>query len=138
MSDEFRNEVKLAVKEGKWVGWTIIKASVGFIIFFLILDTALWLDGRALGIFYMDIDREVIQYSQQYSETKVNLLNKLYSDYLELKTEIAELGVSDGNEEIIAAKNAQLKNAAKRIKTEAGMIPASQLPEDIATFLVQQ
>jgi hypothetical protein len=74
---------------------------------------------QSLGIISLDIRREVTQHSQQYVETKVNLLNKLHNDWLSLDAEIAELSVGDDNNEIIAAKLAQQKNTVNRIRTEA-------------------
>ena len=91
---------------------------------------------QATGIITLSIEREVTQHSRQYTETKASLLEKLHSDYLQLDAEIAQLSADDGNEEkIIAAKRAQQKAIAKRLRTEASRIPASQVPTEINSFL---
>ncbi len=128
---EFRDGAKQVGKEVSFVLWTILKWGIPTIIVLALLGFLC----QSLGIISLDIQREVVQHSQQYVETKVNLLNKLYNDWLRLEAEIAEFGASEGNEEIIAAKRAQQKNTAKRIRTEASMIPNSQVPESVQSFL---
>ena len=106
--------------------WALLAIIVLVILFFIL---------QSLGIISLGIQREVIQHSQQYVETKVNLLNKLHNDYLQLDAEIAELRTGEDNEGIIAAKKAQQKNTINRMKTEADMIPSSQVPTSVKSFL---
>lgn len=128
---EFRRDVKEAEKEGWFVLGRVLKWGIPTILVFAVLAFL----AQSLGIISLDIQREVIQHSQQYVETKVNLLNKLHNDWLQLDAEIAELRAEDGNEEIITAKQAQQKNTANRIRTEAGMIPDSQVPAAVQSFI---
>jgi hypothetical protein len=65
----------------------------------------------------------------------VALLNKLHSDYMTLDAEIAELKSGEDNEEIISAKQAQQKSIISRLHNEADLIPESQVPDHIQTFL---
>ncbi len=128
---EYRDEVKKINKEVPFTLWTVLK----WVILILVVCVILYWVGLSTGIISRDIKREVIQHSQQYTETKGNLLNKLHDDWLQLDTEIVELKTYEGNDEIIAAKKAQQKNLVKRIRREAGMIPESQVPENVRTFL---
>lgn len=129
---EYRDELKRASKEAPYTAWTFLKWGLLAIIVVAILVFL----AQALGIISINIQREVVQHSQQYVETKVNLLNKLHTDWFQLNAEIAELKASDeDNSEIIAAKVAQQKNIVNRIQTEADMIPDSQIPARIRSFL---
>jgi len=128
---DFRRDVREVEKEGWFVLRKVLKWGIPIIIVLALLGFL----AQSLGIISLDIQREVIQRSQQYVETKVNLLNKLHNDWLQLDAEIAELRADDGNEGIVAAKRAQQKNTANRIRTEAGMIPDSQVPDSVKAFI---
>ncbi|RLB87180.1 MAG: hypothetical protein DRH10_09540 [Deltaproteobacteria bacterium] len=128
---EYRNELKRVSREAPYTAWTFLKWGLLVLLVFTILAFI----AQALGIISINIQREVVQHSQQYVETKVNLLNKLHTDYLQLDAEIAELRAGEGNEEIIEAKRAQQKNIVTRMKTEAEMIPNSQVPASVKLFL---
>lgn len=128
---EYRDEVRRAGKEVPFTLWTILRWGIPTIIVIAMLAFL----AQSLGIISLDIRREVVQHSQQYVETKVNLLNKLHNDWLQLDAEIAELRVGAGNEDIVAAKQAQQKNTANRIRTEADMIPDSQVPASVQSFI---
>lgn len=127
----YRNEVKKVGKEVPFTLWTLFKWGIPTI---LVIAVLLFL-AQSMGIISMNIQRETTQHSQQYVETKVNLLNKLLSDWSQLDAEIAELKTGEGNEDITTAKQAQQKNIVSRIRTEAGMIPSSQVPSDVKTFM---
>ncbi len=128
---DFREEVKKIEKEAPFTIWKFFKWAVVVIIVIAVLGFL----AQSLGIFSMDIKREVTQHSQQYVETKINLLNKLHTDWLQLDTEIAELRTGEDNEEIITAKQGQQKNTINRIHTEAEMIPSSQVPPTVRSFI---
>lgn len=85
----------------------------------------------ATDIITLGIQREIVQHSQQYVETKINLLNKLYNDHEQLEAEISTLS---GNG-VIEAKKAQQKAVVVRIKTEATMIPENTVPPEIREFI---
>ena len=130
---EYRKEVNGVEKEVPFIIWKIVKWGIPLLVVVLLLGFGL----QSTGIVSMNINREIVQHSQQYVETKINLLNKLHADWYELDTDITELRVGGGNEELIAAKKAQQKNSTKRILTEAGMIPSFQLPENIKIFVTK-
>ena len=105
------------------------------IILLLAIGLGIYWALEASNVVTYNIKREAIQHSQQYTETKVSLLNKLYNDWLQLDSEIAELKNVAGNAEILSAKFAQQKETAIRIKTEAELIPASEVPPEILRFV---
>jgi hypothetical protein len=82
----------------------------------------------------LDIERENIQHSRQYVETKVSLLQNLRAAYLRLNVEIAE-SQSRGQDEIVQAQQAQQAAIVSQMHNEASMIPASEVPAEVAAFL---
>ncbi|KKQ56843.1 MAG: hypothetical protein US74_C0010G0004 [Parcubacteria group bacterium GW2011_GWA2_38_13] len=132
---EYRDEVRRVSKEVPFTLWMLLKWGVPTI---LIIASLMFL-ANSLGIISLNIQREVIQNSQQYVESKVSLINKLHGDWLQLDAEIAEMQAAeagaDGNAEIISAKHAQQKSIVNRLRTEVGMIPSSQVPEAVQAFL---
>ena len=130
-SREYRDEARFVRRE---TFWTLRKALP---IFLVVLVVAVFIGWglKSAGIIGMNIEREVIQHSQQYVETKVNLLNKLHGDWLKLNADIAQAKTIEGAEVVILAKRAQRNNTLERIKTEASMIPSSQVPPAVQSFL---
>ena len=126
---EYKDDLKAVSKEIPGTAWFIFKWGL---LALLVLGVLVFI-AQSMGIISMDIGREVVQHSRQYTETKTSLLEKLHSDYLQLDAEVAELSAGKDNDEIISAKRAQQKAITKRIKTEAGRIPSSQLPTSIRT-----
>ena len=131
MSD-YHDDLKSVLKEVPYTAWTFFKWGLLAIIVIAIFIFI----GQGLGLISINIHREVTQHSQQYVETKVNLLNKLQNDWFQLDAETVELRMGDeDNGEIINAKIAQQKNIVKRMRTEADMIPDSQVPTSVRSFL---
>ncbi len=128
---EYREAVKGVGRDVPFTIWTVVKWGVPILVILMAVGWGL----QAAGIITMNIRREVIQHSQQYVETKVTLLEKLHSDWLQLDAEIAELNADDGTGDIVRAKQAQQKSIVKRIITESSRIPQSQLPASIRSFL---
>ncbi|MFA4942999.1 MAG: hypothetical protein WC564_05180 [Patescibacteria group bacterium] len=131
-SNEYRNEVRKIGKDVPFTFWTFFKWSLGFIIVVAVLGFV----AQSLGIISLSIEREKIQHSQPYIETKVVLLEKLHNDWYDLEAEIVELKLAKESDEFISAKQAQQKNIVKRIKAEANLIPESQIPEEINDFIL--
>lgn len=128
---EYRDSLKGINKEAPYTAWTIFKWGL----LAIIIIGALLFFAQSLGIISMNIEREVTQHSRQYVETKVTLLEKLHSDWLQLNTEIAELERGEENNEIVSAKRAQQKSIVARLQTEARLIPNSQVPDSVQSFL---
>ena len=91
----------------------------------------------AANIVSLGIQREAIQHSQPYVETKISLLHKLHTDWMQLDAEIAELKTIPESQSIITAKQAQQKSIIIRLREEAELLPDSQVPTSIAQFLVR-
>lgn len=80
------------------------------------------------------IEREAVQQSQQYNETKTRLLNDLYEDVLRLDVEILEAT----NPSVADAKRAQRAQAIRQMREESQLMAQSQIPEVISTFLTTE
>ena len=106
-----------------------ILGGVAVLVVLLLLSWGL----MAANIISLDIKREATQHSQPYVETKISLLHKLHTDWLQLDTEIAEIDIVD----IKKAKTAQQINIVNRIKSEAELIPYSQVPDSIKVFIAK-
>ena len=133
-----KTELKELSREGRFASWTLFKWAAVVLPVVLIVGLGVFWLLTATSIVTRDIQREVTQHSQQYVEAKVNLLNKLYSDWTQLQAEIKVMEVAGGGEEIISAKQAQQRAIAIRAKTEAGMIPESQVPTDVKRLVAEQ
>lgn len=130
-SEDYRNEVRAGIKEANWTIWKVLPTVVLVGVILVILGWGL----KAVGIIGKDIEREVVQHSRQYTETKASLLEKLHNDYLQLSAEIAEFNASEGADEIVSAKSAQQKAILRRMRTESDRMPESQVPTHIRSFL---
>lgn len=125
---EFNSELREANRTMPSVVWTILWWGIPILTVLLVLGWGL----QAAGIVSMNIRREVVQQSQQYSETKVSLLHKYHNDWLQLEAEIAQFG---DNPQLVQAKRAQQANLVMTMREEAARIPKSEVPEAIGTFL---
>jgi len=107
------------------------KKIVGYGVLGFVLLILLGFGMQALGIISIGIQREVVQHSQPYVETKISLLHSLYNDWLQLDSEVAE----SGNETVIRAKTAQQKAILMQMREESELIPSSEVPQSIKVFL---
>ena len=130
MSD-YRDGLKAADKDAPYAAWIFFKWGL----LALVVIGLLYFAGLSLGILKMDIERENVQHSRQYVETKISLLEKLHTDWLRLDAEIIELTIEEGNESIISAKTAQQKYIVVQMRTEVRRIPDSEVPATIRSFL---
>lgn len=132
MSEEYRNEIERGIKEARWTFRAV------FLKLFLPILAVLVIVGfilQATGIISIGIEREIRQHSQPYVETKVSLLHKLHTDWLQLESEIAEFKAADGSNEIISAKKSQQKEIIIRMHEEAELIPTNEVPRSVKEFL---
>lgn len=136
--DPYRDEMRRVEKEARW---TLTKfLPVALIVIALIAAIAVGLSWglKAGGIIGKNIEREVTQHTQQYTEAKASLLQGLYNDWLGLDTEITELSRNPQNESVVAAKRAQQKALVEQMRSEADLIPESEVPRSVARFLAQR
>ena len=80
----------------------------------------------------INLHRENIQSSQQYTESQVQRLQNLYTEYNSLDVKIAEAGEDSA---LVDALKAQQKALVSQMETIADLIPESEVPQDIRTFL---
>jgi len=110
-----------------------ILIGVGIFLIALILGILVFWGLTATGIITRGIQREVIQHSQPYVETKLNLLWSLYNDWTQLESEITETG----DTAVIEAKRAQQAATVSQMRQEASMIPEGTVPPELREFINQ-
>ena len=108
-----------------------IVIGVSILLAVLIFGTLVFWGLTATGIITLGIQREVVQHSQQYVETKLNLLWSLYNSWTRLDAEIAEATDSG----VVEAKKAQQVATFSQMKQEASMIPEDTVPQEIREFI---
>lgn len=114
------------------------KSLPGAVLVTVVVLAIVTLLGMALtgtGIFFRDIEREVVQHSRQYTETKTGILQSLHSDWLALESEIKALSGDPGNQSIVDAKRSQQKAIVRQMRSEADLIPESEVPRSVVDFL---
>ncbi len=107
-----------------------------FILFVVVIGVgALSLGAKAVFLpANIAIEREAVQQSQQYNETKTRLLNDLYENALELDVKILEAT----NPSVAAAQRAQRNQIVRQMREESQLMAESQIPAVIVTFLNQE
>jgi hypothetical protein len=80
--------------------------------------------------------RESIQQSQEYSETKQRLVLQLIDTHAQLGAEIAALD-PETDAALIGAKQAQQRTLVMRLRTEVQTLSSSEVPPAVTTFLAQ-
>ncbi|QQR82150.1 hypothetical protein IPJ70_02595 [Candidatus Campbellbacteria bacterium] len=120
-----------------------MKDVLKFIVWMFLAATVVAVLGAYLSIWnlpLMNIQREVVQHSQQYIEAKVSLLQELHNEWLKLESECIALSASIDDSmsvKIMAAKRAQQKALVDKMRSEADLIPESEVPRSITVFLAQ-
>lgn len=102
----------------------------GGIVLVLTIFATMMVVGGGFRLLGMNINREVRQHSQQYTETKTALLRNLHSNYQDLEMQLIE-----ASPQLAKALRAQQAGTVRRMKEQADLIPSSQVPADIAAFL---
>jgi len=133
------NEYKEDRKEASKAVRAWIPFGLGLGAFVLVIVLVLIFAGLAVwggyAIIHKAFEREIVQQSQQYTESKGALLHKLYGEYIQLDADITMLEASGGNREVINAKIAQQKELVGRIKYEASLVPDSEVPDEVRAFI---
>ena len=115
-----------------------VKFGIGFftIVFVVVMAIgAISLGAKAIFLpANIAIEREAVQQSQQYNETKTRLLNSLYEDVLQLDVEILETT----NSSVAGAKRAQRAQLVRQMREESQLMAQSQIPTIISTFLTAE
>jgi hypothetical protein len=129
-SREYREEARFAIKESFWTLRRIVPLFLGVLSVLVLVGWGL----RSTNIVDKDIDREVVQYSQQYTESKQAKLQNLYTQYTNLQIRVAE-AEANGQNSIVAAVHAQQKAILAQMKRETTNIPSSEVPEEVERLI---
>ena len=129
-NSDYRNEAQEVIKETNWTIWKIIPT---LFIVALVITVFGW-GLKSAGIIGKDIDREVVQHSRQYTESKQASLQNLYTQYVGLQTKVAE-AEAVGSTKVAEAAMAQQMAIIAQMRREAGNIPSSELPSNIQQLI---
>lgn len=75
-----------------------------------------------------NLETTAIRESNEFVQTKLATLQKLDGDCVRLQSEITALGQQPGNDELIAAKRAQIRAVADQYRSERSYLPADRQP----------
>lgn len=123
---EYRNQVSTGIKESYWTIGKILPIGLLVIGILMFLGWGL----QSAGIISKNIEREVVQHSRQYTESKQAMLSTLYAEYTRLQTQFIEANNNEQGE-LAAAVNAQRSAIVFQMKRESANIPESEIPAEI-------
>lgn len=85
----------------------------------------------------LDNERNAIQHSHQYTDAKRSMLLKLAEDYEVSDADIAKYRASDPErfKDVVKGMETQQEVLLARIRSEAKMIPADQVPDSVRKYL---
>jgi len=127
---EYRNEASVVAKEATWTVWRFLPL---FILVIIILTVIGW-GLKSAGIIGMDIEREVVQHSRQFVESKQAKLQSLYTQYVNLQTKVAEANAA-GATKVAQATEAQQMALLAQMKREAINIPSHKIPTEVQQLI---
>jgi uncharacterized membrane protein len=117
----------------KDVSWTIWRFLPIFLLVIVILTIIGW-GLQSAGIIGKNIEREVVQHSRQFIESKQAKLQNLYTQYLDLQTKAIE-AETVGATEVVKAVQAQQKAIIAQMRREATNIPTSEVPAEVQRLI---
>ena len=130
MSKEYRDGMNEVAKD---TSWTVMRfLPVGLLIVAILVMLGWFL--QSTGIISMNIDREVVQHSRQYTESKQGMLQNLYTEYANLQTKVVE-AEANGATNVADAARAQQGALLAQMKREATNIPNSQIPPEVKRII---
>lgn len=128
--NNYRDEARQVAKNTLW---TIGRFLLAILLIVVILTLVGW-GLKGAGIIGKDIEREVIQHTRQYTESKQAKLQSLYTEYTNLQTKAAEAEAA-GSTKVAGAVYAQQRALIAQMKREATNIPSSELPTEVAALI---
>lgn len=122
--DDFRQEEEANLFGIRmfWM-WTIALVSLGLIVAAVVVKTAPW---------FNDKEREGIEHSHAFVQSKKELLLKLAADYDALNTSIE---AHKNESSFVDAAERQKKSLVARMKLEAESLPSSEIPPAAKSLL---
>lgn len=130
MQDDYRGEARRVIKDSHWTFWKILPLVLVVLAVMVVLGWAL----QAAGIIDMNIQREVTQQSQQYTESQQARLQNLYTEYTSLQT-AAATARANNQDEVLQAVEAQQMALIAQMRRITTNIPSSEVPEEVRTLL---
>lgn len=131
MDKDQRKEFKEDLREGRWgVMQFILKFVLPILLVLMVIGWGL----QSAGIISMNIERETVQHSRQYTESKQAKMQNLYTQYANLQTEVIDFD-AEGKTEQANARRSQQKAILAQMRREVTNIPKSQIPEEIRSIL---
>ena len=130
MQDDYRGEARKVIKDSHWTFWKILPLVLVVLAVMVVLGWAL----QAAGIIDMNIQREVTQQSQQYTESQQARLQNLYTEYASLQT-AAATARANNQDEVLQAVEAQQMALIAQMRRITTNIPSSEVPEEVRTLL---
>ncbi|MBT3690393.1 hypothetical protein HOE31_00300 [bacterium] len=128
--NEYRDGATIVAKESAWTFWRFLPLLLLVIVVVLLVVWSL----KSTGIIGKDIEREVVQHSQQYVESKQAKLQNLYTKYVELQTKATEAEFA-GVTELVDVYYAQQKAILVQMRREVTNIPSHQVPPEVQKLL---
>ncbi len=124
--NEYRDDMNRVAKDSAWTLWRFLPLGLLIVVLLTFLGWGL----KSAGIIGKDIDREVVQHSRQYTESKQAKLQNLYTEYTNLQTKAAQ-AEAGGQEKVANAVKVQQRAILAQMKREATNIPNSELPSEV-------
>lgn len=118
--DNFYTEETVAALPAVFI-WAVVLFVIG---------AAMTTGALALKPAWMGFEREIVQQSPQYVESKRTLLNGLLQDWNQLEVEIVTAST-----DVAAAKRGQQIAILNRMHDEAGRLPSTEVPPAVTAFL---
>jgi len=123
-----------AANEVRREAWWTLRKFIALVVVLLCVVVVLGWGLKRAGIIGMNIDRNVVQQSQQYVESKQAKLQTLYSEYMDLEVRRTEASLAKATE-LEAALKAQKGALLAQMRREVTNIPSSEVPEEVANLL---
>jgi uncharacterized membrane protein len=127
---EYRDEMRRVSKDVSWTIWRFLPIFLLVIVILTIIGWGL----QSAGIIGKNIEREVVQHSRQFIESKQAKLQNLYTQYLDLQTKAIE-AETVGATEVVKAVQAQQKAIIAQMRREATNIPTSEVPAEVQRLI---
>lgn len=127
---EYRSEASTVAKETSWTIWRFLPV---FLLVVIILTIGGWAL-KSAGIIGMDIEREVVQHSRQFVDSKQAKLQNLYTKYTNLQTKAIEASMAGATKAMEAMESQQMA-ILSQMKREAMNIPSHKVPLEVQRLI---
>ena len=130
LGEEYRRDMREVSRQANWTFWKFLPLFLGVIVVLVLVGWGI----QASGIIGKNIDREVTQQSQQYTESQQAKLQNLYTEYTDLQLEAAKYEATD-KVELARAVEAQQKALIAQMRRITTNISDSEVPEEVRELL---